>query len=185
MKKVITLLTIGILFGFSAIIFQQIQADETVRTNEVNYAQKQVIPTTLGSDNIEILQSKGTLTDEQIAAMMKQFMDTLVQEIDDHYRVIRFDTKEALIKEFESIATKEVVKPYVDYYFEEKDNKLFILPTETPAWFIEGKDYKRNVISDQKVEITQSNETALYGPYTINVTFEKMEGQWKITKISH
>ncbi|SER99471.1 hypothetical protein SAMN04487944_114127 [Gracilibacillus ureilyticus] len=190
MKKLITFLTIGLLFGFTALIFQQIEANElssSQNTEQVEKIQRHVHSTTSNAPkNTERLSSNNpTLSDDKMIAMMDQFMDTLVQEIDEENRVVKFRTKDSLIDEFDSIATKEVVRPYVDYYFVEQNGELFIIPTETPAWFIKDNEYEKDTISDNKVELTQENETDLYGPYTIQVLFEKIKGQWKITNISH
>ncbi|MFC4404797.1 hypothetical protein [Gracilibacillus xinjiangensis] len=186
MKKLITILTIGLLFGFTFIIFQQTDTSHVLKTEKVKAVHKQTNASNLDSSKITILESnESTITHEEIAAIMDKFMETLVQEVDDQYRVVQFDSKETLISEFEPIAAKEVVQPYIDYYFEEKDNKLYINPTETPAWFVEDNEYNKKEISDKKVEITQANVSDLYGPYTIKVLFEKNEGQWKITNISH
>ncbi len=126
-----------------------------------------------------------TITHEEITELTKQFMDKLVQETDDDYKVLHFDTKEALEASFDNIAKRDVAVEYIDFYYEETANGLYILPTETPPWFIEKNDYDVIQSNHNQVEVVQENEADLYGQYTITyeLSFDDNDG-WKITKIN-
>ncbi|KKE79511.1 hypothetical protein NSA56_16930 [Oceanobacillus caeni] len=124
------------------------------------------------------------LTHEDIVFLTNEFMDILVQPTDINGRVIDFHTKEELLKEFEGITTKEVAMPYVDFYYKEKGDGLYIVPTETPPWFVAKNEYKIDQINETKVILTQKNQVDLYGDYTIEIEFT-YNGDWKISSITH
>lgn len=124
-----------------------------------------------------------TITHEEIIALTDKFMEQLVQEVDEDYRVVHFDTKAALEASFDHIANREVIAEYVDFYYEETADGLYILPTETPPWFIKENDYNVIQLNKDQVEVVQENQTDLYGAYTITYEFSFDDDDWKITKI--
>lgn len=130
--------------------------------------------------------TKQTISHEEIIELTKVFMEQLVQETDDDYKVVHFDTKEGLFESFDHIATREVTAEYIDFYYEEADDGLYIIPTETPPWFIEENDYDMIQLNEDQVEMIQVNQTDLYGQYkiTYEFTFDHQKG-WKITKINY
>ncbi|TFJ92811.1 hypothetical protein [Lentibacillus salicampi] len=125
------------------------------------------------------------LSHEQITSMTDQFMDNLLQETDNRNKVIHYDTKSDLLGEFEKIAAKEVASKYVQYYFDEQSDGLYIKPTETPPWFQEQHDYDKIKKDDNTVEVVQTNQTDLYGTYTVTFEFTWEDNQWTITSIDH
>lgn len=50
---------------------------------------------------------------------------------------------------------------------------LYIVPTETPPWFQKENNYERTRLDGNIVEISQQNQTDLYGNYMINIQFKK------------
>lgn len=126
-----------------------------------------------------------TITHDKIVNLTDQFMDRLVQEINEDYKVIHFDTKEALKSSFDTIANRDVTSEYIDFYYEEKVDGLYILPTEIPPWFIEKNHYDVIQLNGNQVKVIQENETDLYGDYIITYEFTYIHNEdWKITDIS-
>ena len=125
------------------------------------------------------------ISDEEITNLTNQFMVKLVQEVDENYKVINFDTKESLKASFDHIANRDVINEYIDFYYEETKEGLFILPTELPPWFIEKNDYDMIQLKGNQVKVIQENDTDLYAQYTITFEFT-FDGKdhWKITNIS-
>ncbi|GAQ16272.1 carboxypeptidase [Oceanobacillus picturae] len=93
------------------------------------------------------------------------------------------DSKAELLSAFESVAVEEMVEPYVSFYFEEKPDGLYILPTETPPWFIAENPYDMVQLDNDLVKVKQQNETALHGAYTIEFEFV-YDKQWKIGNVT-
>ncbi|MBM7570902.1 hypothetical protein [Aquibacillus albus] len=123
------------------------------------------------------------LTHADVVAITEKFLQLLVQETDENYKVINHDSKASLLKEFRSVCEISVAKKYVDYYFEERNESLYIVPTETPPWFEKNQDYEM-IDKGHVYEITQTNESALYGSYKIEFEFT-YDKKWKITNITH
>ncbi|SHM91395.1 hypothetical protein [Gracilibacillus kekensis] len=186
MKKIITTATVIVLFLFAIMMVSQPQMDQTQaqETTKV-HASKNNTEKLLNFDDIkQVTQQEADLSHEQIVALTDKFMELLVQDIDDHYKVEKFNTKQELIQAFEPYVKKEAVQPYIEFYYQEKEDGLYIVPTETPAWFVKDAEYEKEQ-KDRKIEVTQTNENALYGKYTIVLTFEKVDETWKIVNISH
>ncbi|QKY69757.1 hypothetical protein [Lentibacillus sp. CBA3610] len=125
------------------------------------------------------------LSHDQIVSLTDQFMDTILQETDETNKVVQFDTKAGLLNEFTKITTKEVASGYVDFYFREESDGLYIKPTETPPWFQESNGYDMIQKDNKTMKVVQENTTALYGTYTIKLEFTWQENQWYITNIIH
>lgn len=180
MKKVITIATVFILFGFMAAVVKQ--------PNIIPVNAKHVSGHEQSIDREEKSQltqaEQNTLTHEEIVSLTDTFMEILVQETDEHYRVEQFSSKEELLQAFTPYIKKEAVQPYIDFYYDEKEDGLYILPTETPPWFENEIVYDKERLENGNVQITQHNENALYGKYTIKMEFEYDEGTWKIANIS-
>lgn len=122
---------------------------------------------------------------EEIVQLTEQFMDKLVQKTDDQNRVLDFNNKRQLVNSFQSITTTSLAKNYIDYYYKEYNDDLFIIPTETPPWFMKDQDYEKTVAENGQVHVKQQNKTELYGTYTVEFTFAQMDGKWKIVNIKH
>lgn len=124
------------------------------------------------------------LTHKNMVSLSKKFMDTLVQPIHTDYRVKAFDSKEELYEAFSSVTTRSVAEPFVEYYYKEKSDGLFLRPTSKPAWFIKDESYEMIEQGDNQVKVIQTNQTDFYGSYTIELEFT-FENQWKITNIDY
>ncbi|MBM7554774.1 hypothetical protein [Thalassobacillus pellis] len=113
-----------------------------------------------------------------------EFMEQLVQKTDENFRVLKYDSKEALVESFTPFATKQVAKKYIDFYYKEKESGLYILPTETPPWFVNDVPYDTISIDDKHKRIVQTNDSELYGKYTVTIDLE-YDGKWRITEVKH
>ncbi|WP_337018547.1 hypothetical protein [Oceanobacillus massiliensis] len=151
--------------------------------------------TVLASDHTKVLSSaflkenitaseKPQLTHEDITLLTNKFMDILVQDIDSNYKVNNFDTKEELLNEFSTVTTKEIAQEFVDFFYMEEADGLYILPTETPPWFLETNDYDMIKVNDSTVKVVQDNYTDLDGNYTVEFEFT-YDTEWKITNIAY
>ncbi|MCD5325055.1 MULTISPECIES: hypothetical protein [Pontibacillus] len=154
--------------GHTDITFHQKQEEKPVLTSSVNE-----------------VEEKTVLTEETIISLTNQFMDQLIQESNQGYRVAAYDSKEALIESFSSIAKKSVAKEYVDFYYKEYNNGLYILPTDTPPWFKENESYTTETVKGDRIKVTQENTSELYGQYTVSFFFMHTDEGWVIDGINH
>lgn len=126
-----------------------------------------------------------SLTNDVANELLTSFMGRLVQEVDDNYRVKGYDSKEALLKMFASIADEQLAKKFIDYYYEERNGALYIIPTELPPWVELGNEYDLKQLNENEYKLTQENKSDLYGMYTIHVTFTFENGKWLISDVQY
>ncbi|GEL77930.1 hypothetical protein [Tenuibacillus multivorans] len=115
------------------------------------------------------VQASSTLTEAQVVSITEKFMDHLVQDVDEDYRVQNYQSMESYKDSFKQLASQKVVDMYVDMFYEEKGQALYIIPTETPPWFVEGNEYELEQLDEQTYRVTQTNDLELYGTYTIMI----------------
>ncbi|GGJ99664.1 hypothetical protein GCM10007063_22500 [Lentibacillus kapialis] len=163
----------------------------------IPYTSQQTVSANKSSDSHEMSKSdvsgkavgkaddKQEISHKQIVSLTGSFMNKLLQEINDDNKVIRYDTKEELLNEFKKISSEEVAARYIDFYFNEKEDGLYIKPTETPPWFQENNDYDMIQQDDNTVVVNQKNTSQLYGTYIVEFEFTWVNNQWKISDITH
>lgn len=161
-------------------LFFMVQTTE-VQTAAVEYSNNHE------NSNVSAKKKESTekqLSHDQIVSLTNQFMKILVQDIDSNNKVVNYNTKKELLEEFGKVTTKNVAAEYVDYYYQNKSNGLYIIPTETPPWFNEKNDYDMIQRGENVVKVMQENKSDLYGPYTVEIEFT-YNGKWKITGINY
>ncbi|MYL33806.1 hypothetical protein GLW05_09360 [Pontibacillus yanchengensis] len=126
-----------------------------------------------------------TISHKIIAKRTNQFMNKLVQEAGPNNKVKAYDSKNELIQSFQSISTTALAKEYVDFYYKEYNNGLYIIPTETPPWFNKEKEYQTKQLGNQHVMVIQENQSEMHGNYTIEIEFAYENDQWKMVSVNH
>ncbi|MFC4023682.1 hypothetical protein ACFOUV_07750 [Oceanobacillus longus] len=156
----------------------------TVNKEQVFANDHQQIKTLSSVKEVVKTQGEQKLTHEEVIKITNRFMDILVQDIDANYKVIHFDTKDELLNEFEKVTTKETAQQFVDFYYSEEADGMYILPTETPPWFLEENDYDMITVDASTVKVVQDNHTDLDGNYSLELEF-RFDNDWKITNITY
>ncbi|GAA0436817.1 hypothetical protein GCM10008983_11910 [Lentibacillus halophilus] len=117
-----------------------------------------------------------------VETLSHTFQQLLIQETNKNGRVQTFDSKSELIKKLTDVTTKELAQMYVNEYYHEKDGKLYLEAQDAPVWINTNQPYQTKKLSDQTYQVIQEAESELYGAYTLTVTFQLQDGQWKINK---
>src|SRR5699024_7815979 len=60
-----------------------------------------------------------SLTESMIFEKTEHFIDILLQEADENYKIKNVTTKEDMYDAFEVVITREAVEPYVEFFYEE------------------------------------------------------------------
>ncbi len=131
----------------------------------------------------QFAETNKKLTHKQVVAVTDEFMNTLVQDVDANYKVTNYKTKKALLTAFEEVTIRDIATDYIDYYYDEKADGLYIVPTETPPWFMKENPYTRKQTDKNKAQVKQTNNAYMYGTYTIILNFS-YGSDWKITNIT-
>ncbi|MFD1040178.1 hypothetical protein ACFQ3N_17535 [Virgibacillus byunsanensis] len=175
--------------GIVVIVFLLLLAQSSIVpvasvTEHENEAKNSTVDHTDSEQKEEELQEENTISHEKIIALTNRFMDKLVQKSGNNYKVANYHTKTELLDDFKEVASRDVANEYIEYYYQEKADGLYIVPTETPPWFNEKNDYDVVQLENNRVKVSQNNTNDLYGSYTVNFEFT-YDSDWKITKITH
>lgn len=115
----------------------------------------------------------------------EQKLDELIynQETEEgSWQLANYDSYDALVEDFEQIMSPEVAEGYLESFFTEEDGNAYLVPTEGPPLIQFDQEYDLEQVSDTEYHLTQSSSNALYGDYTIMVTYSYEGDQWMITE---
>ncbi len=134
----------------------------------------------------KVEEESNDLTEEWIFTQTEKIMEQLVQPTDEEYRVLHFNNKQQLVDSFLPYASKSFAQKLVDLYYEERNGALYIIPTETPPWFVPQTAYTIQKISPDQYNVIQTNESELYGRYTITLHFKRNNhGIWIVDDVTY
>ncbi|BAC14276.1 hypothetical protein ACFQ4N_00090 [Oceanobacillus iheyensis] len=136
------------------------------------------------SASVQVEKESSILDHSTITEKMNGFMDTLIQEVDSNYKVQAYQSKDELIQAFEQYTTEALASDFVSYYYEEKQDGMYIIPMDAPSWFQEENDYDMIKKDENTIQLTQSNYNEMVGEYTLVVDFT-FQHDWKISKITY
>lgn len=115
--------------------------------------------------------------------LINEFSDRLIVDTDDDYRVKDFKSKEELINNLSEIMNKEVAKDYVDIFYREDTDGVYLVPTEGPLLLNFDLPYELNKKDDTTYYAVQENETVLHGKYKLTILFKYSNEKWIIEDI--
>lgn len=180
-----TLVLIGLLLLSyqSPVKENNVTAAEARTYRSVQSTEKSV---TMKRDTVQLDQAveHHHLTEAVMIDRMEAFINILLQDIDLDYKVKGVSSKAQLIAQYAEIVSQEALQPYVDFYFEEDDNGLYIVPTELPPWFVSEMPYEMTQLDNGNIIVEQENDIELYGRYRVRVEFSAQDN-WKIVRIDH
>lgn len=132
----------------------------------------------------DLKDKESELSEGQVSELADTFMEILLQDIDEKYKVVKYSTKEELFGEFDKVALRQAAEEFVDFYYTEETDGLYITPTQTPPWFMEENDYDMIKKDNGDVRVVQENYSEMTGIYTIQLDFTFDNG-WKISSVSY
>lgn len=112
--------------------------------------------------------------------LTKELTNRVVQKTDNQYKVENFSSKEEMSNHLQGVASEELSNKITDFYYEEKDGALYLKPTELFPWVEYENDYDVKKVNEFEYQLVQSNESDLYGNYTIEINFEYVNNDWII-----
>lgn len=115
-----------------------------------------------------------------VEKLSTELVDRIVQETDANYKVKEFQSTEEVEQHLQKVASKELASQIADVYFEEREGDLYLIPTELFPWVDTDKPYELNKKSEFEYQLIQSNESDLYGTYTIKINFIYENNHWII-----
>ncbi|TLS39019.1 hypothetical protein [Pseudalkalibacillus caeni] len=115
-----------------------------------------------------------------VEKVTSEFKNEVVQEIDNNYKVINYSNKDELVEHLEQWSSNKLATEIVDVYYQEQNGKLYVVPTELFPWITEDKPYELIKEGTYTYTVKQTNQTDLYGKYTILIQLKYTDGKWKI-----
>ncbi|MFW5972235.1 MAG: LysM peptidoglycan-binding domain-containing protein [Bacillota bacterium] len=116
-----------------------------------------------------------------IIDLTTKFHDQLIQDTSNDYRVKDFDSKDELIKSLTDIVSSDIAVGYVNSYYYEKDDQLYLIAKDGPIMLKPNLPFQITQVDNSTYEAVQENQNMLYGRYTLTVTISRLNEEWKIT----
>lgn len=120
---------------------------------------------------------------EEIMEIEEQFISMLFrpEKAEENSNELKnYQRKEGLINDVSQIAERDLVAEFVDKYYEEKGDKLYIIPQGMPAGILFQSFYEFNQIDDNVYEIVQDEADVMRGAYRLTVRFTNADNRWRM-----
>ncbi|MGP4039815.1 hypothetical protein ACTWP4_07925 [Gracilibacillus sp. D59] len=183
MKKKLLFIILLMLLSLLFTACKQNDTDETVDPeNEV----EEPAENETGQDKEPADEETPTLDKEQAKQVLNDYRDTfmsVIENTEDDGALTDFDSKQALKDEFMTIMSEELADSYVAQYFEEDNGKVYVVPTEAPVWFEEGKDFSFEQVSDLEYEVTQEQSNELIGNLRMTYVIASKDDSWIVSEV--
>ncbi|WP_101845615.1 LPXTG cell wall anchor domain-containing protein [Halobacillus sp. Marseille-P3879] len=113
-----------------------------------------------------------------VEELEQQFNDLMNLETNDDGEVVNYDSKDRLEEEFKSIMVAPLADDYLDTYFYEENDKLYIEEMDGPYQLQTDQNYDLEKVSDSQYTLTQEGENQLRGEYTLTSDYSYEAGKW-------
>ncbi|WP_026676666.1 hypothetical protein [Fictibacillus gelatini] len=172
MMKLAVSSILAFLVTFSATPNTQVPVEKTEKVSMVPVATKDVAT----KENVK--------PKPNVELLAREFIKKLNPKSNSHYKVLGVSSKKELINQLQKVASRSVAKKYVDLLFEEKNDGLYVIPTDLPPWFNPEENYHLKKTSNTSYHLIQHNSNELDGIYTIKMDFLWNNGRWIISSVS-
>lgn len=113
-----------------------------------------------------------------VEELEQQFHDLIFQEHEQDYELQNYDSLDALEFDMRSIMVWPLADHYLNQFFYEEDGNVYLVPTEGPIEINFDEDYTLEQISETEYQLTQESSNALWGDYTLTITYSYEAGKW-------
>ncbi|KAB2332996.1 hypothetical protein [Bacillus mesophilum] len=153
---------------------------DTETDQEINDDQKQDEPVVVEPTKEELADIINNFTVE-----MEEIDKTVNSNYEFGFKYPDIETREEYYSYFTHLATLEVIDQCFSFRLEEKDDGLYMLPTNYPFHFSFENPYDIKKINDKKYQILQIQNNVMFSPddFQLTFTFEKIKNRWIITNI--
>ncbi|MFD2639696.1 hypothetical protein [Piscibacillus salipiscarius] len=174
MKKVVYLITLSALI-LLAIPYSLSDINAESNTYHANDYTTHQTSSKVALGQAKITKEQQELTNKQVKQVLNQFMNHLIQETNDQYQVVNYQSLEEYKSSFKGMANSKVVDFYVDEIYYEKGQALYLKGMDLPPWFEEEQEFSKESLDHNTYRITQTNQSDLYGNYRIIVDLKLNE----------
>ena len=115
-----------------------------------------------------------------VEMLSSELMNRIIQDTNQSFQVKNFNTKEEINNHLQEVASEDLATNIIDTYYEEREGSLYLIPTELFPWMNSEEPYELNQVNKFEYQLVQSNESDLYGAYTIEINFLYENNHWII-----
>lgn len=119
---------------------------------------------------------------EVLAEYEKTFM-SVIENIEDDGSLSDFHSKAELKEDFMNIMTEELADAFVTHYFDEDNDRLYVIPTEMPEWLDQEKDFTLEQVDELEYEVTQEQSNDLIGKVRMIYVITSSDDAWIVQEV--
>lgn len=126
------------------------------------------------------------LEEEQAKQTIKNFREVfmkVVNNTEDDGQVKGFQSKDELKEEFTDHMSEKQAEAFLEGYFEEKDDNLYVIATEAPFWIDEEKEFALDQVDVTEYEVQQEINNEVAGRQRVTYVLTPQEGQWIVEEL--
>ncbi|MFC0522087.1 hypothetical protein ACFFGV_00595 [Pontibacillus salicampi] len=162
----------------------QAGANEQVQDPEEKETNQQQVPQTESEEEQQNGKQKAKEESLKGKPLVAELEDRLRQlykiKADETNKVVNYNTRSEILKDFNKVLVSSLATKYVDESFETKDGELYSLPGHLPIRVYPSIPFTLDKVTSSSYKLTQKNTTDMDGEYTITVTYQFVDGTWKI-----
>ncbi len=115
-----------------------------------------------------------------VTKLENQYKSVLIQPISDQRNVLKFDTKQQLIKAFTEVMSHDLAAENADAFYRENSEGLFLESRGGPITLNAAPDYNLAKIKDREYKVTQEKSGEYTGNARLSITYIYHDGKWII-----
>lgn len=132
-------------------------------------------------------QANDVLDEEQAKQTIKDFREVfmkVINNIENDGEVKNYQSKEEVKEEFTKYMSDQQADTFLESYFEERNEKLYVIATEAPFWIEEEKDFKLEHITEEQYKITQEIKNELAGHQRVTYLIQLRDDEWMVDDLT-
>lgn len=96
----------------------------------------------------------------------------VINNTDDQLKQLEYTNKQGLKEHFEHFMSAEIAQSWVDTYFQEKEDGLYVIATEGPVFLQEDKPFTFTKTTDETATVVQERNNELIGHVKMKYTLK-------------
>lgn len=113
-----------------------------------------------------------------VEELEKQFNEFFTLETTDEGEVKKYDSMDRLEEEIKSIMVWPLADQYLETYFYEENDKLYLKAMDGPIKLDTDMEYHMEKVDANHYTVTQDRENQQYGKYTVKIDYSYEAGKW-------
>ncbi|MFP4200166.1 MAG: S-layer homology domain-containing protein [Clostridia bacterium] len=124
----------------------------------------------------------GIFRPEDAVALEGEFEDRFYQDTigdeDPLPRVEDFDRMDDLVDHLVEIMDRDLAESYVNDYYEERSDRLYLIPKDGPTSLQTEEDFDLSMKTPTRYQLTQEGSSGLVGDYVLTITYGQRGDDW-------